>query len=56
MYNDPVYSHTIHKENSIYKDHIELVNHPAVDALVRTWNHLSIFLNFKKKNSLFQIA
>ena len=43
MYNDLVYSHTIHEENNIYKDHIELVNHLAVDALVRTSNHLAIF-------------
>ena len=57
MNNEPVYSHTIHQERSIHvdyhQDHIERVNRLAVDSLVRTLNHLAIFLNFKKKDLLF---
>ena len=50
MCNDLVYPHTIHEKNSIYKDHIELVNHLAVDGLVRTSNHFATFLSLKKKS------
>ena len=47
MYNDLVYFHTIHKENSrcIHLDdldHIELVNHLPMDNQARIWYHLAI--------------